>query len=146
MSESIQMSRCYNCEELWPVPMLKKLEDPNSFNPAEAPPLGRCPKCGTLCYYFNPHTYYTPDANGQLCDNNGRPIECANVDCEAGATVMVLASRNRPCDSFRCYCYSCHDVYMVGVQHGRHHEAERFAQQPSRQSSQEYPHKETNLE
>ena len=76
---------------------------------------------------------------GVLLDGDGEAIFCDAEGCEAHATNCVAVSVNKPHDNFRHYCECCAQVYMVGVQHGRHHEAARHHDKPGRDSSQEKP-------
>jgi len=76
---------------------------------------------------------------GTLLDKDNEPIFCDAEGCEAHATNCVAVSVNKPHDNFRHYCECCAQVYMVGVQHGRHHEAARHQDKPGRDSSQEKP-------
>lgn len=79
------------------------------------------------------------DANGddEMIDDEGDRIFCDA--CEAPATQRVAVSEEGPHDSMRNYCETCCDVYMVGVQHGRHHEAAIHLSKPGRDSSQDPP-------
>ncbi len=43
---------------------------------------------------------------------------CSAEGCEAEATETVDVSEHRPGDSKRHYCWTCSEVYRVGVQHG----------------------------
>lgn len=61
---------------------------------------------------------------------------CDAADCLSEAGDQVNVSVDEPHDEARNYCFSCLDVYYVGVQHGRHHEAARYGLQPGRDSSQ----------
>lgn len=66
-------------------------------------------------------------------------VYCDASCCEAEAVETVMVSVKKPHDDTRNYCSACHDVYMVGVQHGRHHEAARYGKKPGRDSSQDKP-------
>lgn len=44
---------------------------------------------------------------------------CDNAPCEAEAVVEVEVSVHEPEDEKRHYCATCHEAYLVGVQHGR---------------------------
>jgi hypothetical protein len=62
-----------------------------------------------------------------------------NPLCEAEAVEQVHVSTEAPHDDTRNYCASCLDVYYVGVQHGRYHEAALAGREPGGDSSQERP-------
>jgi hypothetical protein len=64
---------------------------------------------------------------------------CDNQWCECPATQTVKVSINKPHDGKRRYCDSCYEVYMIGVQHGRHHEAAVHGVQVGQDSSQDKP-------
>jgi hypothetical protein len=55
------------------------------------------------------------------------------------ATTTVAVSVNKAHDETRNYCETCLDLYYVGVQHGRWHEAAKLGKKPGRDSSQEKP-------
>jgi len=82
----------------------------------------------------------TKDADGFLVDDNGEEVWCSSFGCEARAVEEVAVSVNKPHDGTRCYCEACLDVYYVGVQHGRYHEAALRGSTPIRADSQELPH------
>jgi hypothetical protein len=75
--------------------------------------------------------------DGELVDNDGCRIYCDG--CEAPATNRVVVSVDGPHDDVRDYCSGCYDVYTVGVQHGRYHEAALYGRKPGRDSSQDPP-------
>ena len=64
---------------------------------------------------------------------------CDSVYCEAEATASVKVSINAAHDAERSYCESCQDVYYVGVQHGRFHEAANYGLQPLEDTAQKKP-------
>lgn len=64
---------------------------------------------------------------------------CDAEGCHAEASEKVRVSVDKPHDETRNYCYSCYEVYMVGVQHGRYHEAAIHKTVPDRDSSQIKP-------
>lgn len=74
-----------------------------------------------------------------LFDEDGDAIHCEALGCNAHATNCVMASVNAPHDEHRHYCGGCVEVYLVGVQHGRHHEARKRKSYPGRDDSQEKP-------
>jgi hypothetical protein len=76
--------------------------------------------------------------DGEMIDD-GDVQYCGSASCEAPATQRVVTSENKPHDSVRNYCEQCCDVYYVGVQHGRFHEAALYGAKPGRDSSQEPP-------
>jgi hypothetical protein len=59
--------------------------------------------------------------------------------CSAKQTKRVAVSVNGPHDDVRHYCDQCLEVYYVGVQHGRWHEAALHGTVPGRDDSQEMP-------
>lgn len=79
------------------------------------------------------------DDEGFLVDDNGKEVWCSNFACGARAVEEVAVSLNKPHDDMRCYCEACLDVYYVGVQHGRYHEAALHGSEPGGDSSQELP-------
>ena len=76
---------------------------------------------------------------GEMVDAEGETIYCENLCCESPATERVVVSVNKPHDEIRNYCDGCQAVYMIGVQHGRFHEAARHHDKPGRGSSQDPP-------
>lgn len=84
-------------------------------------------------------TDYDDDDDDYLVDDNCEAIWCSSFPCEARAVEEVAVSVNKPHDDTRCYCEACLDVYYVGVQHGRFHEAALHGREPGRDSSQELP-------
>lgn len=81
----------------------------------------------------------TNDDDGFLVDDNGEEVWCSTFACEARAVEQVAVSVNKPHDDTRCYCEACLDVYYVGVQHGRYHEAALHGRAPGRDCSQQLP-------
>jgi hypothetical protein len=81
----------------------------------------------------------TEDDDGFLVDSDGEEVWCSSFACDARAVEEVAVSVNEPHDETRCYCEACLDVYYVGVQHGRYHEAALHGSSPGRDSSQELP-------
>jgi hypothetical protein len=77
------------------------------------------------------------DENGLLLDASGQELFCDF--CEARAIIRRVVSVERPHDDARNLCHSCDAAYMVGVQHGRHHEAALHRVVPGTDSSQELP-------
>lgn len=77
--------------------------------------------------------------DGFLLDENGEEVWCSSFACEARAVEKVPVSVNKPHDDTRYYCAACLDVYYVGVQHGRCHEAALRGSEPGCDSSQELP-------
>lgn len=67
--------------------------------------------------------------------------ECDGSCCLAEATTVVAVSVNKAHDEQRQYCEACLDIYYVGVQHGRWHEAAKLGKAPGRDSSQDPPEK-----
>lgn len=59
--------------------------------------------------------------------------------CDNIAVYKVAVSINTSHDSEYRLCYGCYQAYLVGVQHGRWHEAVRLGTVPGRDSSQEKP-------
>lgn len=81
------------------------------------------------------------DDDGNLLDKDGDILYCNACGCEAPAQERVAVSCYNPHDGIRDYCLTCYEVYMVGVQHGRYHEAARYNKKPGRDSSQEKPNR-----
>ncbi len=77
--------------------------------------------------------------NGEMLDEDGEQVFCQSEPCLAYATKRVAVSEEQPHDSFRNYCEACADIYYVGVQHGRFHEAALHKVEPGRDSSQDAP-------
>lgn len=82
---------------------------------------------------------FETDDDGCMVDHNKITIDCDHNSCEAPATHRVVVSVNEPHDGVRNYCDDCYNIYLVGVQHGRHHEAACHKIKPGRGSSQEPP-------
>jgi hypothetical protein len=82
-----------------------------------------------------------PDKNedGELVDEDGDVLYCDNSFCSFPAIRRVAVSENSAHDSTRDLCASCEEVYTIGVQHGRFHEAALFDCQPGRDSAQDAP-------
>ncbi len=78
---------------------------------------------------------FAMDENGLLLGVGGQELSCDF--CEARAINRRIVSVERPHDDTRNLCQSCDAVFMVGVQHGRYHEAALHGTQPGRDSSQE---------
>ena len=137
---SIELHQCDNCSGIFPEhKIVTEIPDYHQrVDPGGTVPSGECPKCGALVYPFEVDGANTND-DGVLVDADDEPIYCDSDTCQAEAMHRVLVSVNEPCDEMRHYCEGCYNVYMVGVQHGRNHEAARFNQRPARTSSQEYP-------
>lgn len=76
--------------------------------------------------------------DGEMIED-GEVQYCDTFTCEAPATQRVVTSENKPHDSVRNYCEQCCDVYYVGVQQGRFHEAALYGAKPGRDSSQDPP-------
>jgi hypothetical protein len=72
-----------------------------------------------------------------MIDGEGNIFYCSNEACESPATERVVVSENRPHDSTRNYCDSCYNIYLIGVQHGRYHEAGVRGFLPGRESTQD---------
>jgi hypothetical protein len=73
--------------------------------------------------HFIPNVGYHYDDDGDLVDAAGEPVYCENQYCDSLAEHVVPASSDKAHDGVCCYCEACVDVYFVGVQHGRYHEA-----------------------
>lgn len=58
-----------------------------------------------------------------LLVKHGEEVFCDNEYCEARAQHLVAVSQEKAHDGHRRYCEACVDVYFVGLQHGRYHEA-----------------------
>lgn len=67
-----------------------------------------------------------------LTNEAGEIIWCDTAACDAMAVACVPVSVNKPHDDSRCFCDACYSAYVIGVQHGRHHEAAIDGKQPSR--------------
>jgi hypothetical protein len=80
---------------------------------------------------------YAQDENGELVDRDGDKVFCEI--CENLATATVKVSEEKPHDGTHTLCSTCYNAYLVGVQHGRHHEAARHGTTPGRDSSQDKP-------
>lgn len=65
---------------------------------------------------------------------------CDSFTCDGEAVETVRVSVNKAHDGRRHLCQQCYEMYMIGVQHGRFHEAAVMKVQPSRGSSQLKPH------
>lgn len=65
---------------------------------------------------------------------------CDTEGCEAEASEKVRVSVNKPHDETRNYCYTCYEVYLTGVQHGRFHEAAIYKAKPHPGTSQLKPY------
>lgn len=87
---------------------------------------------------------YTKDENGELVDRDGDETYCEL--CDNRATDCVKVSENEPHDNTRTLCSTCYEAYIIGVQHGRYHEAARYGRKPGRDSSQNKPRKLTKKE
>lgn len=90
--------------------------------------------------HINCEDHETNDAS-VLLDADGDKIYCQAEWCEAEATNCVAVSVDGAHDEFRHYCEACTEVYMVGVQHGRYHEAAAHGVKPGRDDSQTKPKK-----
>jgi hypothetical protein len=66
------------------------------------------------------------------------PVRAYCHYCDNRAVVHVVVSVDEAHNGARDLCWTCHAVYLVGVQHGRFHEAARYGLLPGRDSSQ-YP-------
>lgn len=65
---------------------------------------------------------------------------CDSDGCEAEANQTVQVSIDRAHDGTRHLCHACYQAYLIGVQHGRFHEAAVHHTQPNRASSQLVPY------
>lgn len=81
---------------------------------------------------------YEKNDEGEMLDEDGNGVVYCDA-CPAEATQRVVVSVDEPHDDTRNYCHACYEVYMVGVQHGRYHEAASHNSKPGRDSSQEPP-------
>jgi hypothetical protein len=61
--------------------------------------------------------------------------KCESSYCEAETTAKFAVSENEPYDETRNYCEACREIYYVGLQHGRYHEAARYGLKPGRESA-----------
>lgn len=77
--------------------------------------------------------------DGEMVDDKGDTVYCDNPFCEAPATKRVAVSEDELHDDTRNYCSACEDVYTVGVQHGRYHEAALHGDRPGHDSAQDPP-------
>lgn len=82
---------------------------------------------------------FDTDDDGMMIDEDKCIVYCDAEYCEAPATERVIVSVDGPHDDTRNYCAACYEVYMIGVQHGRWHEAARHKDEPGRKSSQDPP-------
>jgi hypothetical protein len=128
----IQMYRCRSCERLWPATDVQVAVCPHGQ------PLLFCPDCDSVCDPFAREDTML-DGNGLIVNEYGYPGNCDASCCINHAQYRVMVSKDRPHDGFRDYCPTCYEAYMVGVQHGRYHEAYRHRNMPGRDSSQDYP-------
>lgn len=83
---------------------------------------------------------FATNSDGKMLDAAGNVVYCDAEMCSAPAMCRVAASVLAAHDETRNYCECCADVYFVGVQHGRFHEAAHQGKEPGRDSSQERPH------
>jgi hypothetical protein len=74
---------------------------------------------------------------GVMLDADGLVVFCDAECCENVAAYRVIVSVNKFGDATRNYCYTCQEVYMIGVQHGRFREAALYGAKPGRQSAME---------
>lgn len=65
---------------------------------------------------------------------------CDSDTCDAEAVEVVRVSCNKAHDGRRHYCQQCYQMYLIGVQHGRFHEAAVHHAKPGEDSSQLKPH------
>jgi hypothetical protein len=72
------------------------------------------------------------DEDGLLHTEAGKAIWCDIEGCSDQAVSCVPVSENKAHDSTRCLCASHHEAFVIGVQHGRFHEAEHLGLTPSR--------------
>jgi hypothetical protein len=77
--------------------------------------------------------------DGEILDENGDVVFCEAGTCEAPATQRVVVSEESAHDATRDFCEQCYEIYMIGVQHGRYHEATLYGAKPGRDSSQDLP-------
>lgn len=70
---------------------------------------------------------------------------CDSEGCHADATEQVKVSVDKAHDDTRNFCDSCFYTYLIGVQHGRFHEAALHGTVPGRDSSQNKPKKQKLL-
>jgi len=80
-----------------------------------------------------------PDEDDEEDDEEEALGDCDGINCLGEATTTVAVSVNKAHDETRNYCESCLDIYYVGVQHGRWHEATKLGKAPGRDSSQDKP-------
>jgi len=64
---------------------------------------------------------------------------CSYCDREMKHVMPAKVSISKAHDGERYYCLRCMDLYLIGVQHGRFHEAAVHGTVPSEGSSQEPP-------
>lgn len=77
--------------------------------------------------------------NQEMLDDEGEIVYCDNEFCEFPASKRVVVSVNEAHDETRNLCASCEEVYSIGVQHGRFHEAACYGAKPGRGSAQDPP-------
>lgn len=65
---------------------------------------------------------------------------CDSSTCDSEAVEVVRVSVDKPHDGKRHLCQQCYQMYLIGVQHGRFHEAAVHKTEPSRGSSQIKPY------
>jgi hypothetical protein len=70
--------------------------------------------------------------------------KCESSYCEAEATAKFAVSENEPYDETRNYYEACREIYYVGLQHGRYHEAIRYGLKPGRESASQTDDKPTS--
>lgn len=75
----------------------------------------------------------------EMIDEDGDPVYCESEFCEAPAMHRVAISEETAHDATRDYCAGCYEIYTIGVQHGRFHEAARYGAKPGRKSAQDPP-------
>jgi hypothetical protein len=81
-----------------------------------------------------------PDDDDDDDNDDSDTEEFCDIDvCNAPAAETVVVSVNSPGDETRNFCYGCYQAYMIGVQHGRFHEAARHGTVPGLDSSQDPP-------
>lgn len=62
---------------------------------------------------------------------------CQNTHCESEAREQARTSTLGPHDGTMYLCGGCYNAYMIGVQHGRFHEAAERGDKPGGSDSQE---------
>jgi len=75
---------------------------------------------------------HTRDDDGFILDEDNNCIFCDVESCDSEALAVVPVSVNAPHDDHRHYCDSHYQVYLIGVQHGRFHEAAVHGAAPSK--------------